>query len=826
MVDPLNAWWGQQLVLCDWAFEPDPCAVKPSLAASRLEELGVPDRGELGWRLIEAFVSDHLAPARQLHALELLALAAAAAWLSVQRARAWMVQLADRIHAQHAGLEDWLQALRRARGAEGWARGDLGFVDACEALATLESEGDGVTWALLGNCLEAEPRAEPPWSSLPGQRVWRLRAAFAPPLCLPPRQELDWPDVDGWLKQEWQVEDRAALIQTLLWLAGQGDRYGWDLDAIRLVEHTPQERTAWLDGLGEGLAYGQTLMRFLEKGEPLEWAAWDWLRLVDLAYAGWCMEWLSEEEAQAFAAHGADLLGRRYSDWIAVVQAYQRGRSLFEGRDNMADIQNDWALLLHSPASPWQETLQTLLDEETREASRRAMHDRRRDPRHWVLALASLRAPELLQRQWLDLPPDAAQRSEASQYLRDILGIHPQEGIAGLARFWLPAQAHHLNQLAADASHGALPSPVTPLGRASQPAVEQREALKGCVRHAATIHMGEKYAFYLQMALDSGEFEPQRLEPLIAALRSVLCHFYPFPRRLLDAWACWDKTLPELDDQGNPIPSLEKDILWHRDDPGSPFHWLDWQVASSHWQEPAPRPSLSKFTALSLAGPLNANVWSEPWPESEREAQGIREWIDGHYGLHGPGELQEFLEFLREAGDRQDYQINYAPYTLNVKRLEAEIAILESDDCSEEERHHLLRLKRVRDNEADCNEVDMAAWDVAQLVDLAIAGRQLAWLDQPRFESLLDAALALAERHYAGWQDYARGLYAGFAFFMGETEERDMFLQGFRDSLVAWLCAAPPLAGPWASLDFPGARPRHWAPLHIDILPGDQRRLH
>ena len=43
---------------------------------------------------------------------------------------------------------------------------------------------------------------------------------------------------------------------------------------------------------------------------------------------------------------------------------------------------------------------------------------------------------------------------------------------------------------------------------------------------------------------------------------------------------------------------------------------------------------------------------------------------------------------------------------------------------------------------------------------------------------------------------------------------------------VAWLAAAPPLAGPWASLEFPGARPSHWAPMHIDTLPGDSRTLH
>ncbi len=120
----------------------------------------------------------------------------------------------------------------------------------------------------------------------------------------------------------------------------------------------------------------------------------------------------------------------------------------------------------------------------------------------------------------------------------------------------------------------------------------------------------------------------------------------------------------------------------------------------------------------------------------------------------------------------------------------------------------------------------MTAWDVAQAVDLAIAARQLNWLDEAAFAAALERAMRLAGEHYGGWSAYARGLYTGFSFFMGETEERADFLASFREALVAWLTGAPPLAGAWASLDFPGARPRHWAPMHIDTLPGDARTLH
>ncbi|WP_192036335.1 DUF1266 domain-containing protein [Halomonas sp. YLGW01] len=825
MVDPLSAWWAQQLVLCDWAFSPDPTAVEPALAVQRLADMEVADRCELGWRLIEAFSPGSVNPVGHLESLELLALAVAAGWLPAEQARAWVARIAADICAHCNSLEDWLTVLRQARSALGWERGEDGFLAACEALAALEREGAGITWDLLAETVRRLPQA-PLWPSAPEAQAWRLRAAFAPALVSGAEEALDAPQSRAFLAEEWQVHDRDGLVRQLLWLAGQGDRYAWDLDAVRVLEAAGDAREAWLAGQkGETLATAKVLLGFVERGETLEWAAWDWLRLVDLAYAGLALGWLEADEAEAFAHHALDLITRRYSDWVAVATAYQRGRSLFEGRDRMGELHRDWALLLQSPASPWRLPLNALQDEASREASRRAMRGWRADPRHWVLALASVREPELLLRQGPVPTLSEAVRQEARHYLQEVLGLYPDDGVDGLARYWLPAQAHHLNQLAADADHGALPSLVTPFGQPGAEGLAQRDALRGCSRFSATVHMAEKYAFYLQMAGDSEDFVAEGLARLAESLRGVLCHFYPDARRLLNAWACWEAALPEPPlEQSTPV-SLAHEIRWHRDDPGSPFHWLDWQI-SAGWQEPGPRLSLPRFTALALVGPLNGGAWSEPLPESDREVAAIREWIDGHYGLQEAEGLREFLDFLLSAGDRQEYQINYAPYTLNAARLASEIATLESDDCSEEERNHLLRLKRVRDNDASCNAFDMAAWDIAQAVDLAIAGRQLQWLSEAQFTAALDRAAALAASHYSSWQAYARGLYAGFSFFMGETEERGAFLKSFREAMVSWLTGAPPLAGPWASLDFPGARPRHWAPMHIDTLPGDARTLH
>ncbi|MCW4149154.1 DUF1266 domain-containing protein [Halomonas sp. 18H] len=819
MVDPLEAWWAQQLVLCGWDFDPEPLAVNRDEARARLTRLGVVDRGELAWRLLETLDGRGSDPAKLLAALEWLALAGAAGWLSASRARHWGRQLAEEIQAHHASLHEWLVALRRARGADGWITGDDGFADACEALAALELEGEGVTWPMIGSWLNTREDDDTLWPADPEDQVWRLRAAFHPVLDARPVKD-DWYGLDDWLAQSWQVYDRQQLIGVLLWLASQGDRQGWDLDAARLRDAKPEGRRRWHAGLDpRDRDFGRVMLALVESGEPLEWAAWDWLRLIDLAWAGACAGWLSDAEARHFALHGADLVLHRYHDWTALARAYQRGRSLFEGRDALAEIEADWRLLRHSPVSPWRLPLDELALDEPIQASRDFIRGLRRDAGNWVLALAAVREPELALRQGVARQPDPARRDDARSYLQETLDLHADEGSRALGRYWLPAQAHHLNQLAADAAHGALPSAQTPFGAAAPHELEARNALGRASRHAATIHMAERFAFHLQMAMDSEWFPAAELESLAGALQGALCRFYADTRRLLSAWAEWEALLPEPEQ-----PSLVPWILWHRDDPGSVFHWLDWRAGSA--LEPGTRPGLTQFTALALVGPLNSAIWSLPQAESDREMATIRDWVDGHYGVQEAAGLLEFIDYFLEVGDRQEYQINYAPYTLNPGRLASEIATLESADCGEDERNHLLRLQRVQVGSDGCNDVDLIAWDLAQAVDLAIAGRQLNWLDSRALSDRLQRAYTLAARHYSGWEAYARGLYAGFSFFMGETAEREAFLEGMRQALAGWLAAAPPLAGPWASLEYPGTRPRHWAPMHVDTLPGDEKMLH
>ena len=875
MVEPLSAWWGQQLVLCGWGFSAAPETVwTPAQACARLKAQEVPDAGELGWRLLEAFPNDTPDPLHQLEALELLALARTAGWLSEARTRAWLIRLLTAIGGRFASLDDWLKALAHSRSDAGWTRGDDGFFEASLALSQLEHEDAGVTWPRLQEALEAQPPVAVTelWPQGERDRVWMARAIFSPWLGGQILTADDtglhedgvsgfdaaahWPDVTRWLAETWAITGRDELIRLLLWLASQGHRYGWDIDSARLMTASDSERAKWLDELeadaaqeeaerkSEGrkgvpahasssidvadgglekppspAAYGELLLQYLDRGEPLEFAAWDWLRLVDLAFAGLCAGWLSREEGEDFAAHGIDLLVRRYADWQGVARAYQRGRSLFEGVDLTRDTESDWRPLMASPLTPLRCELHALLPASQRERCRAAIRAWRNDSRHWVLAIASIREPDLLYRQGLVAEVDTARREEARQYLNETLALDTRDGVQGMARFWLPAQAHHLNQLAADAARGALPDAQTPFGRADAVELERRQRLAVCHRYPASVVMAEKYAFYLLMVQDSGDFPADELAQCAERLRSALCRYYPDATRLLEAWAVWESAVPELEDH-----PLVNEIRWHLDDPGSLFHWLDWRA--SDWQEPGLRPSLDRFTELALSGPLNTPCWGEPMVEYGRGVEELSGWLEGHYGLANAEALKGFLDFLRDAGDRDEYQINYGPYTLNRARLDNEIDVLESAERGDDEQVHLDRLRRVRDNEARCNELDMAAWDIAQMVDLAIAGRQLGWLDDATFTAYLDSAYAMARDHYGSWKEYARGLFAGYAFFMGNTDQRDNFLRGFRDALIQWLTVAPPLAGAWSSLDFPGARPGHWPALHLDVLSGDARTLH
>ena len=189
------------------------------------------------------------------------------------------------------------------------------------------------------------------------------------PIIVYPARQADWPEATEWLAHVWDVRDRDALLGVMLWLGAQGERQRWDIEARELLNMDNAQRMEWQRSVVNESPYAPVLTKFVTQGEPLEWAAWDWLRLVELAWAGACCGWLSQEEADDLAGHAADLMSRRYHDWYAVLNAYERGQSLFDGIDRRGKTPSErHQLLLHSAHSPWMCPPGELLDNATRKA--------------------------------------------------------------------------------------------------------------------------------------------------------------------------------------------------------------------------------------------------------------------------------------------------------------------------------------------------------------------------------------------------------------------------------------------------------------------------
>ncbi|MGJ8523263.1 hypothetical protein R84981_001960 [Carnimonas sp. R-84981] len=663
------------------------------------------------------------------------------------------------------------------------------------------------------------------------QLPWRLRAGIAPLTTTPGELPEQRSSIRQQLARQWEIDDRHSLIETLLWLSAQGDRYSWDIDARELEQLTAEDRLTWrtrrlIEEQAKGIAADPTetrrtalLVDWVESHQPLEWAAWDWLRLAELACQGTRCGWLSEEEGRLFTVHAVQLMQQRYDSWEALVAAYQRGRCLLLGPPDEAE-QERWQLLLTARVSPWQMPLAELIDERDRHAARTFMLQLRGQAWQFAMALAAIRDPGLVARCGARGERSPEHSDEARRYLEEMLEWRPEDDDLCLTRCWQPALVHCLNQCAADAVRGVMPLCTTPFGSAEPQEIEERNALAACASHSATIHMAEKYAFHLIMAWDAKALDSARFVALTEALRATLCCFYVSAQQLLDAWLSWETALSSTTQA-----SLAAELEWHLNDPGSVLKWVSWQGRGA-FSEPGERPSLKQFTALALIGPLNAAQWTLPVKAGKRAAATLIDWLDSHYGIAQPEALVAFLDFLAESGDRQEYQINYAPYTLNPVRLESEIAILESAARSENEQVHLERLRRVMANTEGCNDYDLAAWDIAQLVDLASAGVSVGWLTPDQLSHYLELAEGLASRHYSGWQEYAHGLLAGVSFFMAGDSEQQGVVAEMKQALVAWLSGAPPLSGSWSCLTFPGQSDDRWPSMHIDTLGGDRYTLH
>jgi len=639
-----------------------------------------------------------------------------------------------------------------------------------------------------------------------------------------------WPDVQDTLNSYWQVHTANDCLQLIYWLGGQGQRYAWQLDFAWLKHSDAEDRQTWREELPEGFEGYADLMEELagENQAELDVAAWDWVRMADLALAGYLAGYLTSSQWRSFALVALWLLRSRYGSWEELAESYLLGYRLWQTQTDFSlspELEITWQQLLTLPFSPLQQLdWQALsLDHPDFRDAISYYSERLDDPLMLASLLASLRDDvSLLTGLALDDLPES-RRSEARDYLFAGLDIHPDEQLTNtLARFWQPGRVHHYDQLALNCRVGKtpqLPSNLAAVDEVWEAWREQTPLLAELVKHPAGIVMAEKYAFYLDKALETNHYSVKEAEELALALKDYLSWHYSSAQGLLQAWQGWDEVL-SLSGEERPLLA---ELSWHLNDSGSLFRFLPWKRPPARFTEPGKPVSEADLATLNLVGPLTGLHWS--WPEKlpQHPRQELKSLLQDTHLFQDADDLKDFLNHLLLAGDRQEYMIAFSPFTLNSERLDMEIEAQEQDDRDEEQEAYYQRLLRVKNNALGINDLDLTAWDMVQLVDLAVAGYQLDWLSEKELQEWLAKIREQITQEYTGWADFARALLAGYNFFMNETENRAELLEVFSQRLLSLLIAVPAQAGLWYTLAWPGDKQRSWNQSVTPSLTGKQR---
>lgn len=637
-----------------------------------------------------------------------------------------------------------------------------------------------------------------------------------------------WPDVKATLNDYWQVHSAKDCKQLLYWMAGQGQRYAWQLDVIWLQQAKEEDREIWRNELPEGYEDYADLVAAFEPGSRLDVAAWDWVRMADLAFAGYLAGYLSQAEWRTFSLIALWLLRSQYSSWQALAESYLLGYQLWETQTDFTlspELEHTWAVLLESPFSPFQQLdWQALsLDHPDFRDAKNSFSAALDDPFLLTCLIASLRDDASL---LTGLAPDELpqeRRDEARDYLFAGLDIHPDEGLTStLSRFWQPGRVHHYDQLALNCRINKAPRLAKNLAAVPETWSvwrQQSSHLAALVKRPACIVMAEKYAFYLIKAEETQHYPAAEIQELTLALKDYLSWHYSSAQEMLLAWQGWDELLSQVDDEKPLLPELD----WHLTDPGSLFWFIPWKRPAVSFTEPGKPVSEADLATLNLVGPLTGIHWSWPeklpaWPRDE-----LKNLLQDTHLFQTADDLIDYLNHLYYAGDRQEYLIAFSPFTLNAARLATEIEMHEQDERDEEQEAYYQRLLRVKHNTLGINDVDLTAWDMVQLVDLAVAGYQIDWLSDAQLRDWLAKVRKLITEEYHGWDDFSRALLAGYNFFMNESEQRTELLETFSQRLLSLLIAVPPQVGLWYTLAWPGEKARDWNEASTALITAKQR---
>lgn len=763
-----------------------------------------------------------------LDCLRVLPLVVERQWMTSEEADAWQGLLARRLLLGWPSWQGFLAELKR----QGYAARPLQRLARVGAPHWAELEHPARSLDELIQALPAPLRVR----QTPMGYVLAVRASsfvvHGQPINDPEwLRERFWPDVQATLNDYWQVHSAQDCRQLLYWLSGQGQRYAWQLDFQWLQKASDEDRATWRSELPEDFTGYGDLLESLEQQPQLDVAAWDWVRMADLALAGYLAGYLTATEWRSFALVALWLLRSQYRSWQQLSQSYLLGYTLWQTQTTYSlspELEDTWELLASSPFSPqrqldWQALSLDHPDFRDAQAHFSAGLD---DPLLMTCLVASLRDDACL---LTGLEPGSlpvSRRNESRDYFFTSLDIQVEEGLtATLSRFWQPGRVHHYDQLALNARVGRTPQ--LPDNLSAVPDVwdawqQQMPLLAERVQHPAGVVMAEKYAFYLIKALETGHYPEAECRQLALVLKDYLSWHYSSALQLLKAWHGWDEVL-SLNSEDKPLLA---ELDWHLKDPGSLFRFLPWKRPPQRFTEPGRAVSETDLATLNLVGPLTGIHWA--WPEKlpEGHRDELKHLLQDTHLFQDAADLKDYLDHLLHAGDRQEYLIAFAPFTLNASRLDVEIEIQEQGERDEDQEAYYQRLLRVKHNALGINDVDLTAWDMVQLVDLAVAGYQLDWLDDDELLSWLARARSQITQEYHGWADFARALLAGYNFFMNESENRAELLDVFSQRVLGLLIAVPPQAGLWYTLAWPGERQRDWNRVATALGGAARGRLH
>lgn len=746
-------------------------------------------------------------------------------WITATESQAWLELFAQRLQQNYPQAKQLIKALEQ----EDYAPAKLQFL--AKADFSNWQKSISVDYPLDRLALSAPPALQARKTPLGYALAVRSSSFVVYQQALNERETLKqsfWPDVQATLNEYWQVHSGKDCRQLLYWLAGQGQRYAWQLDVAWLQQADETDREVWRTELPEDSAAYAELLSNLEPATQLDVAAWDWVRMADLALAGYLAGYLTQTEWRTFSLMALWLLRSQYASWQDLAKSYLLGYKLWQTQTDYSlspEIEATWKLLLESPFSPFQQlNWQDLsLDHPDFRDARANFSAQLDDPFLLACLVASLRDDACI---LTGLAPDELpeERSdEARDYLFAGLDIHPDENLTStLARFWQPGRVHHYDQLALNCRINKKPRLARNL--AAVPEVweiwgKQSPELAELVKYPAGVVMAEKYAFYLVKAEETQHYSDAEKQPLILALKDYLSWHYSSAKEMLIAWQGWDKVLSKTEEE----KPLLSELAWHLKDPGSLFHFIPWKRPAVSFIEPGKPVSEADLATLNLVGSLTGIHWSWPeklpaWPRDE-----LKNLLQDTHLFQTGDDLIDYLHHLLHAGDRQEYLIAFSPFTLNEARLDMEIETHEQEERDEEQEAYYQRLLRVKHNSLGINDVDLTAWDMVQLVDLAVAGYQLDWLDDAQLREWLAKVRKLITEEYHGWDDFARALLAGYNFFMNESEQRDELLETFSQRLLSLLIAVPPQVGLWYTLAWPGERARDWNQAATALTTAKQR---